>query len=137
VARWAQNRDDVRYTGLLNKTDCQEIIAHAAAVVVPSAWLEAFGLVVVEAMAAGVPAVAASHGAFVELIEDGVTGLLHQPGDHSSLAECLRRIVASPERNREMGEAARCRYEQSFTPTVGLQRLVAGYEAAIAEYGAA
>jgi glycosyltransferase involved in cell wall biosynthesis len=136
VARWAHNRDDVRYTGMLSQADCQEIIARSAAVVVPSAWLEPFGLVVVEAMAAGVPAVATAHGAFVELIDDGVTGLLHQPGDHESLAECLRRIVASPELNRKMGEAARCRYEQDFTPAVGLQRLVAGYTAAIAEHGA-
>lgn len=135
VARWARDRDDVRYTGLLAKEDCQEIISRAAAVVVPSAWLEAFGLVVVEAMAAGVPAVAAAHGAFVELVEDGVTGLLHQPGDHESLAERLRGIVASPDRNREMGEAARCRYEKDFTPAVGLERLIAGYETAITGNG--
>ena len=135
VVRWARDRDDVRYTGLLGKADCQEIIARAAAVVVPSAWLEVFGLVVVEAMAAGVPTVAAAHGAFVELVEDGVTGLLHQPGDHRSLAECLRSIVASPERNREMGGAARCRYEKDFTPAVGLERLVAGYETAITGHG--
>jgi glycosyltransferase involved in cell wall biosynthesis len=136
VEQWARNRSDVRYTGLLDKAECRQITARAAAAVVPSAWLEAFGLVAVEAMAAGVPAVAAAHGAFVELIEDGVTGLLHRPGDHKSLAECLRGIVASPERNREMGEAARCRYERDFTPAVGLERLVAGYEAAIAGHGA-
>jgi glycosyltransferase involved in cell wall biosynthesis len=107
-------------------------MARAAAVVAPSAWLEAFGLVVVEAMATAVPAVAAAHGVFVELVEDGVTGLLHRPGDAGSLTECLRHVVAVPDANRIMGEAARRRYEQDFTPSAGLDRLVAGYEAAIA-----
>lgn len=132
LGRWAQDRQDVRYLGLQSRTQCAELMARAAAVVVPSAWMETFGLVVVEAMAAGVPTVAAAHGALVELVDDGVTGLLHRPGDAGSLAECLRRVVARPERNKEMGEAARRRYEQDFTPSVGLDRLVAGYEAIVA-----
>jgi glycosyltransferase involved in cell wall biosynthesis len=132
VTRWAQGREDVRYLGLRGPAECRDLVARAAAVVAPSTWLEAFGLVVVEAMAAGVPAVAAAHGAFGELVEDGVTGLLHRPGDPESLASCLRRVVAAPARNRELGEAARRRYERDFTPSVGLDRLLAGYRAAIA-----
>jgi glycosyltransferase involved in cell wall biosynthesis len=130
VAAWAAGRSDVQYLGLRTKAECQALLARTAAVVAPSVWLEAFGLVVVEAMAAGVPAVAPAHGAFPELIDDEVTGLLHAPGDAESLAASLRRVVA-PARNREMGEAARLRYEKDFTPSVGLDRLVAGYEAAI------
>ncbi len=132
LARWGQDREDVRYLGLQTRAECAELVARAASLVAPSAWLEAFGLVVVEAMAAGGPTVAAAHGAFIELVDDGVTGLMHRPGDADSLAQCLRRIVATPERNREMGEMARRRYERDFTPSVGLDRLVAGYEAAIA-----
>ncbi|MGI5424354.1 glycosyltransferase [Streptomyces sp. CA-179760] len=132
VTAWAAGRDDVRYVGLYDTAECQRAIAGAVAVVAPSTWLEAFGLVVVEAMAAGVPVVAAGHGAFVELVEDGVTGLLHRPGDTASLAESLRRITAGQARNQEMGRAARRRYEQGFSPAVGLERLVEGYRSAIA-----
>ncbi|MGW1894108.1 glycosyltransferase [Streptomyces sp. NPDC002004] len=132
VAAWAAGRGDVRYVGLYDQTECRQAIARSVAVVAPSTWLEAFGLVVVEAMAAGVPAVAAGHGAFVELVEDGVTGLLHRPGEPASLASCLRRITAESDRNREMGQAARRRYEQDFSPAVGLERLVEGYRTAIA-----
>ncbi|MFE2098532.1 MULTISPECIES: glycosyltransferase [unclassified Streptomyces] len=132
VAAWAAGRDDVRYVGLYDQEECRRAVARSVAVVAPSTWLEAFGLVVVEAMAAGVPAVAAGHGAFVELVEDGVTGLRHLPGDPGSLASCLRRITADPDRNREMGQAARRRYEQDFSPAVGLERLVEGYRTAIA-----
>lgn len=61
-----------------------------------------------------------------------MTGLLHRPGDPASLASCLRRVTAEPARNREMGQAARRRYEQSFSPDVGLERLVDEYRTAIA-----
>lgn len=132
VTAWAAGRDDVRYVGLYDTAECQKAIARSVAVVAPSTWLEAFGLVVVEAMAAGVPAVAAGHGAFVELVEDGATGLLHRPGEAASLASRIRRVAADPVRNREMGRAARRRYEQGFSPAVGLDRLVEGYRTAIA-----
>ncbi|MFJ8934413.1 glycosyltransferase [Streptomyces sp. NPDC102365] len=132
VRAWAADRDDVRYVGLYDPAQCRQAIARSVAVVAPSTWLEAFGLVVVEAMAAGVPTVAAGHGAFVELVEDGVSGLLHRPGDSASLASCLRRVTAGREHNQEMGRAARRRYEQGFSPAVGLERLVEGYRTAIA-----
>lgn len=130
LVAWAAGRDDVRCTGLQTRAECAELVRRAVAVIAPSVWLEAFGLVVVEAMAAGVPVVAAAHGAFVELVDDGVTGFLHRPGDVASLADRLRR-VAGPG-NRAMGDAARLRYEEGFTPQVGLDALVGGYRAAIA-----
>ncbi|MFJ8942683.1 glycosyltransferase [Streptomyces sp. NPDC102395] len=132
VTAWAEGRGDVRFAGLLDPDRCRREIARSVAVVAPSMALETFGLVVAEAMAAEVPAVAAGHGAFVELVEDGVSGLLHRPGEAASLAACLRRITAAPDRNREMGRAARRRYEQEFSPVVGLERLVEGYRSAIA-----
>jgi len=61
-----------------------------------------------------------------------VTGLLHRPGETASLASCIRRIAAEPALGREMGQAARRRYEQGFSPAVGLERLVEGYRTAIA-----
>ncbi|KUL55427.1 glycosyl transferase [Streptomyces sp. NRRL F-4489] len=132
VTAWAAGRDDVRYAGLLGPEECRRAVARAVAVVAPSTWLEAFGLVVVEAMAAGVPAVAAGHGAFTELVEDGVTGLLHRPDEPASLASGLRRITADAARNQEMGRAARRRYERGFSPAVGLERLLEEYRTALA-----
>ncbi|ANS70373.1 transferase [Streptomyces lincolnensis] len=131
VTAWAAGRDDVRHVGLLDPAQCRQAVARSVAVVAPSTWLEAFGLVVVEAMAAGVPAVAAGHGAFVELVEDGVTGLLHRPGDAASLASRIREIAADQDHNRQLGQAARRRYDQGFSPQVGLKRLVDEYRIAI------
>ncbi|MFJ8929818.1 MULTISPECIES: glycosyltransferase [unclassified Streptomyces] len=132
VTAWAAGRDDVHYAGLLDPAECRKVVARSVAVVAPSTWLEAFGLVVVEAMAAGVPAVAAGHGAFVELVEEGATGLLHRPDERSSLAACIRRIADDPDLGREMGQAARRRYEKYFSPVVGLEHLEEEYRTAIA-----
>ncbi|MEV6977543.1 glycosyltransferase [Kitasatospora sp. NPDC093806] len=132
VTAWAAGREDVRYAGLYDPEQVRRAVARSVAVVAPSMSMETFGLVVAEAMAAGVPAVAAGHGAFVELVRDGATGLLHRPGDADSLADCLRRITADPAANREMGRTARHRYDQAFSPAVGLERLEEEYRSAIA-----
>lgn len=61
-----------------------------------------------------------------------MTGLLHRPGEPASLASCLRRITDGVVRNREMGQAARRRYERDFSPAVGLEHLLEEYRTAIA-----
>jgi glycosyltransferase involved in cell wall biosynthesis len=123
VAAWAATRQEVRFVGLQDKASARAMVADAVAVVVPSTWQETFGLVVVEAMAAGVPSVVAGHGSLAELIADGVTGLHHLPGNAASLATAMTRVRSLP----GLGAAARDEYERNFTPAVGLANLEAGY----------
>lgn len=134
VRRWADRRPDVQYLGFLPNDRCRALTQSAAAVAAPSLWAEPFGLVAVEAMSCGVAVVAAAHGAFPEIVADGVTGILHHPGDPQSLADALR-VLADPSTSQRMGGAARIRYEELFSPTVGLANLTAGYEAVIAGTG--
>ena len=131
VARWAHGRDDAVCLGIRSEAECSRLLAGATAVVAPSLWQEPFGLVVAEAMAAGVPAVAAGHGAFTELVEHDVTGLLHAPGDAESLASHIRRIAGDIGWNTQLGACARRRYEALFSPETALAALVSGYEAVI------
>ena len=130
VTEWARSRSNVRFVGMQDKPSSRELVSRATAVVVPSRWLETFGLVVVEAMAAGVPAVVAGHSSLAELVDDGVTGLTHTPGDAASLAVTLGQIVRAPS---SLGQAARARYEQEFTPSAGLANLVGQYQRVIEE----
>ncbi len=64
-------------------------------VVVLASRREAFGLVLLEAMAMGVPIVATAAGGVPEIIQDGVNGLLVPPGDPQALAEALKRLLKS------------------------------------------
>jgi glycosyltransferase involved in cell wall biosynthesis len=68
---------------------------------------ESFGIVFLEAMAAGLPVVACRAAAIPEVVEDGVTGLLVPPRDPSGLARALEALAVDPERARAMGEAGR------------------------------
>ncbi|GAA4556718.1 glycosyltransferase family 4 protein [Pseudonocardia xishanensis] len=130
--RWARGRADVRFLGLQDDAGCRRLTAAASAVVLPSTTRETFGLVVVEAMATGVPVVASRLGALAELVVEGRTGLLHEPGDPASLADALRTVVTDRDLNRSLGSGGRRRYEEAFTPAVGLEALVSGYREVIA-----
>mmetsp|Transcript_22170 Transcript_22170/g.65057 ORF Transcript_22170/g.65057 Transcript_22170/m.65057 type:complete len:138 (+) Transcript_22170:952-1365(+) len=67
---------------------------------------ETLGFVVLEAMASGVPAVAADAGGLSSLVADGETGLLFMPGDGADLAAKVGRLIDDPRLRREMGRAA-------------------------------
>ena len=67
-------------------------------------------------------------GGLPEAVDDGVTGLLVRPGDPEALAEGVLRILASPDRAREMGAAGRARVERSFSATRLVSTVAALYE---------
>jgi len=66
--------DHVRYIGILNPKDREEVMGHAAAVIMPTLYIEPFGAVAVEAMLSGTPAITTDWGAFTETVIDGETG---------------------------------------------------------------
>ncbi len=85
---------------------------------------EGFGIVFLEAAAAGVPQIAGDSGGAPEAVLDGVTGLVvRRPEDPGALAEALRTLLADPALRRRMGEAARIRARDTFAPDVLASRL--------------
>ena len=91
VADWASARLSVEMVGQVSSARCAELISRARAVLLPSTWEETFGLVAVEAMAAGVPPIAAGHGSFPELITSGVNGVPLPARRSGSARTCGRR----------------------------------------------
>jgi len=89
--------------------------AAADIAVVPSTEPEAFGLVAIEAMACGRPVVAAAHGGVLDIVEDGVTGLLFPPRSAKALADALTLLANDDELRRRLGEAGPRRQLRLFS----------------------
>jgi glycosyltransferase involved in cell wall biosynthesis len=82
---------------------------HCLVAVVPSLWPEPFGLVALEAMAAGKPVVASAVGGLADLVVDGATGILVPPGDVEALRGAIARLLGDPLLREKMGQAGRAR----------------------------
>jgi glycosyltransferase involved in cell wall biosynthesis len=136
VTQWAATQPMVDVVGVLNRDDCWSQLAQARAVICPSVWPEPFGLAAVEAMCASSIPIAPNDGAFPDLIESGVDGLLYQQGDVSSLAAQLRQVMTYPDHALTMGKAGRKRYERDWSPESNVARLEELYEAARVRHGA-
>lgn len=89
----------------LNREDKIDFLRSLHVFSVPATYGEAFGLYVIEALAAGVPVVQPRHAAFPELITATAGGILCQPDDPRDLADQLASLLLDPPRARAMGQA--------------------------------
>ena len=94
------------WAGKLSDHDLAALLAAADVVVVPSRY-EPFGLVALEAQAAGAPVVVTRTGGLAELVDDGFTGRVIEPGDVDGLAEVLDELLGDPQLRRRLAEAGR------------------------------
>jgi glycosyltransferase involved in cell wall biosynthesis len=131
VEKWARTRNDVEAAGLLSAAGCRQLMTNARAAVAPAQWLEPFGLVVVEAMAAGVAVIGPAHAALPELLVDRQEGRLFEPGNPRSLAELFHDAERSPDCYARYGCNARRAYETRFDPDDNVEQLVSIYKYAI------
>lgn len=120
----------VRFHGLLDKAEVEQLMLAAAVVVVPSRWYENQPMVVLEALARGVPVVGSALGGMPELIQPGVTGDLVPANDPSALAAALRPYIADPGRGFAMRDRARATIVAEFSPQRHLTRIDAMYDEA-------
>jgi glycosyltransferase involved in cell wall biosynthesis len=111
-----------------------EALRRAAFTVAPSLLPESFGIVALEAAAAGKPTIAADHGGLRDVVVDGETGFLVEPGDREGLRSALSRLCGDAELRARMGEAAR-RRAKLFGPDVVVPQFESAYALA-AESGA-
>ena len=105
--------------------------------VLPARKPEGLGNVLIEAMALGKPVVGAAIGGIPEIIEDGVNGYLVEPGNVSSLARALERLLADPAQRRRMGDAGKRRFQELFEFDECYTSLLALYSALQVQSGGA
>ncbi|MDT7802094.1 MAG: D-inositol-3-phosphate glycosyltransferase [Actinomycetota bacterium] len=106
--------DRVRWAGRVSRERVPSLLRSADAVVC-TPWYEPFGIVPLEAMACGVPVVAAAVGGLTDTVVDGVTGLLVRPRQPAELASRLRRLLANPGLRHAYGAAGRDRAEVRYS----------------------
>jgi glycosyltransferase involved in cell wall biosynthesis len=106
------------------QADVSQLYEAADVCCVPSIRPEPFGLVAIEAMAAGKPVVASNHGGLAEIVEPGVTGLLFEPCNVLSLAQALQKLLVNPELAKSLGAAGRGRQVRRF----GVERYCSEFE---------
>lgn len=130
LAREQGIAERVVFKGWLDADSLAEEFANASLLVMPSVWPEPFGLVGIEALAAGRPAVASSTGGVPDWLEDGVGGLSVAPGDEAALAGALEELLADPARQQRMGIAGRSHVAERFSPERHAAALLHGYRMA-------
>ena len=122
---------EVVFCGRRPASEIPPLIQAARAVVLPSLAYETFGRPVVEAFAAGRPALVSNLGAPAEIVEHGRTGLQFASGDAASLGAALRKLLTDPGLADELGEQARERYLRDYTPERNFNVLMRTYRFAI------
>lgn len=126
----------LHYLGARSPAQVHGLMHSSSFLVAPSTCLETFGLVAVEAFAAGLPVIASGHGGLGELIQDGITGLHVRPGDDAALAQAIDWAQQHPQAMLAMGRAARARYLTHYTPERNFDQLHAIYHHVLSQPGA-
>ena len=128
---------EVRFVGTLQDEELAELYRHAAALVLPSVErtcygkpvpaTELLGLVALEAMASGTPVVCSRAGALPEIVGDGETGLLVEPGNVEQLRERLRELLADRALIERLGANGRDAVLARFSWKACAQRCLEAY----------
>ncbi len=113
--------EDVLFAGRVSDHDKARFLATADIFCAPSTGQESFGIVLLEAMAAGRPVIASDIHGYKRVVQRNVTGLLVEPKDPDALCSALQRLVADPAMRERMGRAGADRATEFDWPHVTAQ----------------
>lgn len=126
------NINNVVFEGHKSGEDLKALFSNAAFLVIPSEWYENAPMTVLEAFAYGKPVIGADIGGIPEMVREGRTGLLFNPGDYQELYEKIKYLLLNPSVIRQMGKEARKKAEEEYNSEIHYQRLIKAYESASA-----
>jgi glycosyltransferase involved in cell wall biosynthesis len=113
---------NVEFRGYQSQAQVRQLLQETDAFVMAS-FAEGVPVVLMEAMAAGVPVVATQVAGVPELVEDGVSGFLVPPGDATSIASAVSRVLDDPDLRNRLGAAGREKVVREFNITTEAEKL--------------
>jgi glycosyltransferase involved in cell wall biosynthesis len=125
----------LNYYGRVSRAEVHGLLQGSRFVVFPTRMYEVFPMVIAEAFSYGVPAIASRLGAMEELIRDGETGLLFNPGDSLDLAEKVQWLWNRPMEAERMGRAAYAECREKYAPEKNYQLLMDIYAKTLVQAG--
>jgi glycosyltransferase involved in cell wall biosynthesis len=120
----------IQLLGVVPHTFMTALYHAADFAIVPSVWPEPFGMVALDAAAAGLPVIASRTGGLPEIVLDGQTGILIEPENEQVLGESIIRIAHDPELRHRLGSAGRQR-SLRFSWDRATDNMLRVYEAAL------
>ncbi len=114
--------------------DIPYILSGLDVLVLSTTTQEAFGRVVIEAQASGVPVVATKVGGVIDIIDDGATGLLVPPSDPDSISNAVVKIYNDKNLARRMSEAALAKVKEKYTLEIMVNKTVEVYTEALSTF---
>lgn len=127
------NNDELTNVSMLGHVDdIQGLMNTADLLIHTSVTPEPFGQVIVEGMAAGLPVIASNEGGPVEIVVQGETGLLIEPGDAAILADSIKWMLDHPEERRRMADNGMKRVKEHFVIENTVKDIVDYYKGLLA-----
>lgn len=122
---------NIHLLGRLSHNDVINCMREAMFVIFPSEWYETFGMIITEAYACGKPVVASNLGAMAELVENGKTGLLFEPGNPVDLAEKIQWMLKNENACIQMSNNAGREFEEKYNAERNYSLLMDIYQKSI------
>ncbi|HEV7666378.1 MAG TPA: glycosyltransferase [Chloroflexota bacterium] len=132
VTAAARSQQNIEWLGQQERDRVQQLMRDAYALIFPSVWYEPFSLVVLEALAAGVPVIGSNLGSVASVVQHEQTGLHFAAGEPQSLADAAMHAWRMPEAMALMARRAREEYAAKYTPETNYQMLIDIYAKAVA-----
>jgi glycosyltransferase involved in cell wall biosynthesis len=128
------NLSGVVIRGRLPHGEVISAMKNARCLILASVWYEGFPMCIAEAFACGTPVICSRLGGMQEIVDDGRTGLLFEPGNADDLAVKIEWAWSHPAELQAMGREARREYEQHYTAEKNYEQLMDIYEQTVETY---
>ena len=126
IIRDKQLENNIIFHGVLTGTDKENFLDQLDIFVFPT-WYkyEGFGIVIIEAMSAGLPVISIRDtGTIPDIVIDGVTGILIEKKNPGQIADAIIRLIEDPVQRADMGKKGRQRYEKYFTLDININKMI-------------